>query len=58
VNTQNRKIIGRWLSIGIVASALVVGSVVLYRTNYYPRTDDAEIHSSKEEGHRPVALFR
>src|SRR4029077_14212562 len=46
VNTQNRKIIGRWISIGIVACAVGVGSVVLYRTNYYPRTDDAEIFAN------------
>src|SRR5713226_1759797 len=46
MNTQNRKIIGRWISIAIVASAVVVGFVVLYRTNYYPRTDDAEIFAN------------
>src|SRR6266550_9622674 len=46
VNTQNRKIIGRWISLAIVASALVVGCFVLYRTNYYPRTDDAEIFAN------------
>src|ERR1700745_901157 len=46
VNTQNRKIIGRWISIVIVASAVVAGFVVLYHTNYYPRTDDSEIFAS------------
>src|ERR1700740_1030228 len=46
VNTQNRKIIGRWISLAIVARALVVGCFVLYRTNYYPRTDDAEIFAN------------
>jgi multidrug efflux system membrane fusion protein len=46
VNEQNRKIIGRWISICIVACAVVVGTVVLYRTNYYPRTDDAEIFAN------------
>src|SRR6267142_4252381 len=46
VNTQNRKIIGRWISIAIVAGAVVMGFVVLYRTNYYPRTDDAEIFAN------------
>src|SRR6201984_493877 len=46
VNTQNRKIIGRWISIVIVASAVVMGFVVLYHTNYYPRTDDAEIFAN------------
>src|SRR6202035_993335 len=46
VNTQNRKTIGRWISIAIVASAVVMGFVVLDRTNYYPRTDDAEIFAN------------
>jgi multidrug efflux system membrane fusion protein len=46
MNAQNRKIIGRWISIAIVASAVVVGCFVLYRTNYYPRTDDAEIFAN------------
>src|SRR5262245_8127137 len=40
---QTRKHIGRSLSIGIVAGAAVLGGAVLYHTNYYPRTDDAEI---------------
>jgi membrane fusion protein, multidrug efflux system len=43
VNTQKRKMIGRWISITIVAGAVGMGIVVLSRTNYYPRTDDAEI---------------
>src|ERR1700747_3355055 len=46
VNTRNRRIIGRWMSIAIVAGAVVMGFAVLYRTNYYPRTDDAEIFAN------------
>src|SRR5258708_8968232 len=46
VNTQQRKVIGRWISIASVAGAVVMGFVVLYRTNYYPRTDDAEIFAN------------
>src|SRR6201986_1291833 len=46
VNIQKRKIIGRWISIAIVAGAVVVGCFVLYRTNHYPRTDDAEIFAN------------
>jgi len=37
------KHLGRSLSIGIVAVAAVLGGAVLYHTNSYPRTDDAEI---------------
>jgi multidrug efflux system membrane fusion protein len=40
---DTRKRLGRLLSIGIVVAALTLGAVVLYLTNNYPRTDDAEI---------------
>jgi multidrug efflux system membrane fusion protein len=40
---DTRKRLGRSLSIGIVAAALILVAVVLYLTNHYPRTDDAEI---------------
>src|ERR1700758_5020346 len=46
VNTHNRQIFGGWISIAIVAGAVVMGFVVLDRTNYYPRTDDAEIFAN------------
>jgi membrane fusion protein, multidrug efflux system len=38
--------ISRFISIGIVIAAVLLGLVVLYRTNYYPRTDDAEIFAN------------
>jgi len=41
MDTRTR--LGRSLSIGIVAAALILGAVVLYLTTRYPRTDDAEI---------------
>ena len=40
---ETHKHLGRSLSIGIVAVTAVLGGAVLYHTNYYPRTDDAEI---------------
>src|SRR5258707_13065947 len=40
---DTRKRLGRSLSICIVAVALILGAVVLYLPNHYPRTDDAEI---------------
>src|SRR5262245_66407472 len=46
VNAQSRKRLGRLISIGIVISAVVLGVVVLYRTNYYPRTDDAQVFAN------------
>src|SRR5215831_6511882 len=40
---HSREIIGRWLSLGIVATAVGLGFVVLYNTTHHPRTDDATI---------------
>jgi multidrug efflux system membrane fusion protein len=45
-NTRLRQRVGRWISIAIVALAVVLGLYVLYRTNYHPRTDDAEIFAN------------
>jgi multidrug efflux system membrane fusion protein len=43
---QLRHHVGRWISIAIVAVAVILGLYVLYRTNYHPRTDDAEIFAN------------
>jgi multidrug efflux system membrane fusion protein len=40
---NSRKLVGRWLSLGIVASAAVLGLSVLYKTAHHPRTDDATV---------------
>jgi membrane fusion protein, multidrug efflux system len=40
---EMRKHLGRALTVGIVAVTAVLGGTVLYHTNHYPRTDDAEI---------------
>src|SRR6266436_3850349 len=40
---NSRKLVGRWLSVGIVASAAVLGLTVLYKTTHHPRTDDATV---------------
>src|SRR6516225_938933 len=37
------KRLGRWISVGIVMASAVLGLIVLYHINYYPRTDDAEV---------------
>jgi len=41
-----RKPLGRTISIAIVAAAVILGLAVLYRENYYPRTEDAEIFAN------------
>jgi len=38
-----RRWLGRLVSGGIVIATVTLGLVVLYRTNHYPRTDDAEV---------------
>src|SRR6201997_2163578 len=45
-SVRRRKLLGRSISIAIVAVAAIVGFLVVHRTNYYPRTDDAEIFAN------------
>ena len=44
-NTRSRTL-GLAISIGIVAGAVILGLIVLYRQNYHPRTDDAEVFAN------------
>jgi membrane fusion protein, multidrug efflux system len=44
-NTRSRTL-GLSISIGIVAGAVILGLIVLYRQNYHPRTDDAEVFAN------------
>jgi multidrug efflux system membrane fusion protein len=46
INTRPRHLLGRLISIAIVAAAVVLGLAVLYHTNYYPRTEDAEVFAN------------
>jgi multidrug efflux system membrane fusion protein len=43
---KSRHMLSRLLSAGIVIAAAVLGLIVLHSTNYYPRTDDAEIFAN------------
>jgi len=45
-NTRSRRLLGRLISIVIVAVALALGLAVLYHANYYPRTEDAEVFAN------------
>ncbi len=40
---NSRKLVGRWLSLAIVAGAAVLGLTVLFKTTRHPRTDDATV---------------
>lgn len=44
-NAESGKL-GRWLTIGIVTTAVILGLIVLYLQNYHPRTDDAEVFAN------------
>jgi multidrug efflux system membrane fusion protein len=43
---KSHKQLGRLITMGSVIGALTLGVLVLYRTNYYPRTDDAEVFAN------------
>jgi membrane fusion protein, multidrug efflux system len=45
-NSTVRERFSRLISFGIVAAAVVLGLVVIYRSNDYPRTDDAEVFAN------------
>src|SRR5882724_11262299 len=40
------KQLSRWVSIGILLAAIVLGLGVLYHVNHSPRTDDAEVFAN------------
>jgi membrane fusion protein, multidrug efflux system len=42
----NRKQIGRWIAIGVVAAAIVALGVVILQTDIHPRTDDASVRAN------------
>jgi multidrug efflux system membrane fusion protein len=44
--SQSRKQLGRLITTASVIGAVTLGVVVLYRANYYPRTDDAEVFAN------------
>jgi membrane fusion protein, multidrug efflux system len=43
---ESHKMLGRLISVGIVIAAMALGLTALYNTNYYPRTDAAEISAN------------
>jgi multidrug efflux system membrane fusion protein len=42
-NPTSQNQAGRWISLGIVAVAALLGLIVLHRTTHHPRTDDATV---------------
>src|ERR1700675_1660439 len=44
-NRGSRRL-GLSVSIGIVAGAVILGLIVLYHQNFYPRTEDAEVFAN------------
>ena len=45
-NALRSRLPGRWLSITIVAVALILGLTVVYHMSLYPRTEDAEVFAN------------
>jgi membrane fusion protein, multidrug efflux system len=45
-NTRPHRLLGRWISVAILAAAVVLGLAVLSHANYYPRTEDAEVFAN------------
>jgi membrane fusion protein, multidrug efflux system len=45
-NEERRKVLGRSISVAIVAIAVLLGLIVLYHANQYPRTEDAEVFAN------------
>ena len=45
-NSRLRQLFGRGLSIVFVATAVILGLVVFYHANQYPRTEDAEVFAN------------
>ena len=44
--TTPTKQLSRWMSIGILLAAIILGFGVLYHVNHSPRTDDAEVFAN------------
>ena len=64
-DTKTGKLVGWVLSVAIVTGALALGLLVIYRANYYPRTDDSEILANfigiapqVDWSYRPLACAR
>ena len=45
-NSQSRQLLGRWISIATVGTALILGLIVLSHESSYPRTEDAEVFAN------------
>ena len=46
LSAPSRHRLGRWIGAGIIAGAIVLGLVVVYRGNANPRTDDATVFAN------------
>jgi len=42
----NRKPIGHWIGIGVVAAAIIALLAVILETDLHPRTDDASVRAN------------
>lgn len=45
-NSRPQRVLSRRISVAIAVAAALLGLLALYRANYYPRTDDAEVFAN------------
>src|SRR5246127_477370 len=45
-NSRPQRVLSRRISVAIAVAAALLGLLALYRTNHYPRTDDAEVFAN------------
>ncbi len=45
-NSRPQRVLSRRISVAIAVAAALLGLLVLYRANHYPRTDDAEVFAN------------
>src|ERR1700754_2293111 len=46
IDGLERKRIGRWLQIGVLAATALTGLLVIFETERHPRTDDASVRAN------------
>ena len=46
IKSEPQKVLSRRITVAITVAAVLLGMLALYRTNHYPRTDDAEVFAN------------
>jgi multidrug efflux system membrane fusion protein len=46
MDSRPQRVLSRRITVAIAVAAVLLGTLALYRTNQYPRTDDAEVFAN------------